>query len=681
MTKLFSTGNIVYTRYQEEKACISFSADDAAEIGLRPAPGFVLCRDENGNPTAIYSGDVWDFNPYRLGENTLQKLNFNKIFGKKSSEIESLVEEVRWLAYCILYFSGRGLTGRLSADTFSSYYHSIRKVAVFCHKMKKDRFIGILSLREFFTNPAYLALYVKENSDNTLVLTRLRRLINRLIEAGDDVLGFRICENIDVDKRIRDHNQHLVIPTMIYLKLINHWTQLLDQVSGREADLKDFICEFKDPLYGLTTDSQRNYGARHRKDRRPNMKGAIKHYGLSDVFSGPFSFEGKRGLQTALRGIQFVAKNIIHLYTGMRNNEVLRLRIGSITTEHIASGSHSPGAKDRLVPILSTTTKFSGYRQDASWLASDEVIRGINVAECIVEGLAFVAGLDEKKISLFMNPSVLSRRYKNNPVTNFHKKQLKSMHPDILIEPNDYEELKAGDPERDFSLDHQFDVGLPWPLMSHQYRRSLSFYASNSGFVSLPSLQKQYKHMTRKMAQYYQNGFENIATIFGCYDKQIDDYVLPPDHVAFEFQTGIPINKAHQILTDVLGEGSPLFGGTGSHIEKQKQRVKSGEISLQGVRSETEASVRNGEMAYKETLLGGCTKIEPCDSFMLGEFVECVTCDGAIIKPKKLRSEIEHLEHELDGYEVGTGEYQVVEFELNKLKKFEDSKIPAEEVA
>ena len=46
----------------------------------RPTNDFVICRDVEGRPTAVYGGAVWDLNPVRLKASRIPKINFRKIF-------------------------------------------------------------------------------------------------------------------------------------------------------------------------------------------------------------------------------------------------------------------------------------------------------------------------------------------------------------------------------------------------------------------------------------------------------------------------------------------------------------------------------------------------------------------------------------------------------------------------
>lgn len=507
-------------------------------------------------------------------------------------------------------------------------------------------------------------------TDTSAILGRLQKIDNKK-------LGFRACFEVDIHLD-RSHNQHPVIPTRLYLEVVNHWHSLMEVLSGREREIATFIKEFKDPVYGYSHKTQKTIRGVSSRDFRPDVKTAISAHGLDDLFDGPFSAENRIQFVSALTKFQYVALNVIQLYTGMRLGEAMRLHYGCVSDVDVRSGSEAPGAKNRLVSVISTTTKFTGFRSECAWLAGEPVAQAVRLTEAIAEGLAHILGRNVGSTPLFLNPTFLINKSVRE-VKPFKRKTVEGVRPKVLITKRDFEELVAGDPDRDFMSEAAFSIGAEWPLTSHQYRRSLSFYASNSGFVSLPTLQAQYKHTSREMAKYYQRGFQNICSVFGFYDAEMDDFILPSDHFANEFQTGIPINKAHQILVDVLGSESRLFGGTGSYMEKQRLTATEG-VSILKIRKETERLVREGSISYKETLLGGCTKVEPCDTFMLGEFVECLSCPGSVIHPDKVAHEIKKSEDELSNYNPDSGEYQVLNAQLDRLKKYQANKILVHEV-
>jgi len=639
-----------------------------------PTADFVLCRDKTGNPTAIYGQNRWDFNPYRLSAKKISALNFDTIFEGEGAEEQALIGEIKYIFFCLIYYIGTGRVGRLSPATLAHYWFILRHAAVFCLGQKANPLTGALSLQQLLTNPAYLVAFARGNSNN-VVNDYLPRLLNNLVAVGEGRLGYKVLSGSDFRFREREQKQHPVIPTRIYIEIINKAADFIDQLYPGVDRLASFIANFEDGHYGRSHSSQELSGV-DKLDLRPDFGQALQDHGLSDVFSGEFACSCRRSLGSALTGMQFLLKNVIHLYTGMRDQEVMRLRHDCLGEETAVPetvddiGSIRDPA--RMVSILSTTTKFEGYKKQDSWLATAEVIKAVHLAQAICSGLVTLFKVDDARdCPLFISSSIILNKKSEMSVRRYDGSSCRKLWlSSMLIQSVDLAELLQSDPARDFYSEAKFAIGQPWPLSSHQFRRSLAFYASSSGFVSLPSLRSQFKHMTIQMTRYYTNGFENLKTIFGYYDADKNDFVLPKSHVALEFQMGIPMAVANQLLADVLGKDMPLFGGTGSFMEKQKARVAANEVNIENVRAETIVRAKNGDISYRPTLLGGCTKVGRCDSFLLGDFTECLSCEGAIIKPDKIDEAIAFTTDEISGYEIGTGEYQVARSELDRLVNF-----------
>lgn len=657
-------------------------APDAPDSSIATPPAnFVLCRDKDGKPTAVYGEDSWDFNPYRLSAKKIWALNFKSIFTGVGLEQEGLIAEVKYILFCLIYSVGSGRVGRLSPSTLLQYFVEFRIAAQFCYEQKVNPLVGVLSMRQLLTTPVYLAAFVSRNNKRTNFNRTFKSMLNHLIVIGEERLGYKIVHADGLNFGQTKATQHPVIPTRIYIGLINRLGDLLDQAYLGVGRLESFIVCFEDFFYGRPEHNQKSLGVGGKEYWRPTFEQALSDHGLSEVMAGEFACSDRRSLSKALLSLQCVVKTIIHLYTGMRDQEVLRLRYDCLSEEIVApetvddQGVVRDSAK--MVTIISTATKFVGYRKQESWLATEEVIKAVKVAQAICSGLAALYELaSAQDLPLFLNPAILLRKNTEVGVGRMDK-SVREMNwaTSILIQPDDLREISLSDLGRDFYSEQKFAVGQPWPLSSHQFRRSLAFYASSSGFVSLPSLKSQYKHMTLQMTRYYANGFENLKTIFGYFDSDKNDFVLPASHVALEFQMGMPMSVVTQLLADVVGKGAPLFGGTGSYLEKQKTRVEKGEVCVDEVRAETMTRVKNGELSYRSTLLGGCTKVGRCDSFLLGEFTECLSCEGAIIKSEKVDEAIVSTTAEIAMYAEGSGEYQITKIDLIKLVNFKARQI------
>lgn len=142
----------------------------------------------------------------------------------------------------------------------------------------------------------------------------------------------------------------------------------------------------------------------------------------------------------------------------------------------------------------------------------------------------------------------------------------------------------------------------------------------------------------------------------------------------------LPMSVANQLIADLLFNEEPLFGGgCGSYIEKQKERVKAGEIQIEDVREDTERGLETVQSVTVSTLLGGCTKAGRCDSLYLVT-TACVSCDGAIIIPEKLKAALQDATDELCNYPEDSGEHQIVKGDIELLAAFKARLIDKVEV-
>ena len=649
--------------------------DTAWQLYEKPAPDFVLCRDEHGNATAVYGESVWDFNPYRLSAKKILRIYFDRVFDGNGQEHQALIDEVKYLLYCLVYFAGGGRLGTLSAYTLGQYWYVLRIAMQFCYEQKQKPMVGALSLQQLFTVPVYLAAFIRGKAFDKKTLSGV---LHGLTRVGEEQLGYAVVNASNFDLKRKIHNQHPVIPTRIYLNLINVTGDLLDQLYQGVERFESFIACFADEYYGFAHANQKSRGVGGKIHFRPEMSQALKDHRLTSVFSGEFACPNKKKLLRVLLRMQYVAKTVIHLYTGMRDQEVMRMSYNclsdQVVRQPIIDDQGVERDRSQTVNVLSTTTKFSGYKKEGTWFAPGEVVKAVEVAKAICRGLANLYEIaPDDRCPLFPNPAIVSfkRSSAEVGVTDFASKRLnESALRALSIQAEDLRELAQSDPSRDFDNEPAFAIGQPWPLTSHQFRRSLAFYGSSSGFLSLPTLRTQFKHMTIEMSRYYSNNYENLRTIFGCYDEKKKVFTLPSNHFAFEYQMALPMSVANQLIADLLLNEKPLFGGTGSYMQKQKERIKAGDIQIEDVRADTERRVKSGEISYRPTLLGGCTKIGRCDSFLLGDYTECLSCEGAIITPEKLNAAIEDATNELCNYAEDSGEFQIVKGDIGRLTAF-----------
>lgn len=224
MSAVVQSIGILFTSGQFLPSC---EPDKAPQLFGKPAPGFVLCRDENGKATAVYGEPVWDFNPYRLSANKINRIFFDKVFDESGQEQQALIEEAKHLLYCIIYFAGGGRKGGLSVGTLNQYWVVLRLAIQFCYEQKHKPMVGVLCLQQLFTVPVYLGAFISQISFNKKVLAGI---LQGLTKVGEARLGYAVLNSVNFKGERPCSKQHPVIPSQIYLNIINLTGDLLDQL-------------------------------------------------------------------------------------------------------------------------------------------------------------------------------------------------------------------------------------------------------------------------------------------------------------------------------------------------------------------------------------------------------------------------------------------------------------------
>ena len=669
--------------FDAEKCVLGGAADSYHYVKeARPFADFVLCRDIDGKPTAVYSNDVWEFNPYRLSGNAMSLLRFDLLLeGEFETDRRSLVDEAKYLLFCIHYFAAAGHTGTISASTLYGYYGVIKSAVNYCLSLNDNQFIGIIRLSELFSNERYLANFLTMR-DGTSFQKRTRAICQHLSYIGQEKIGFKAIADLAIN--VDDSKQTPVIPVRLYLLFISHITNDLEALEGKLDRLPDFLSEFSDRFYGRSHDGQKSNKVGGKAYWRPNMAQALADYELEEVFTGDLSVSDVKSLCSALKAIQYRMRLVLHLYTGMRNQEVIRMPYECLDDETISEEHKDEDGitivKSRVIKLISTTTKFTGYRQSAAWYAAPEAEKAVKILQLISEGLARIHGVDLNGCDLFLNPTVVTNPTNKISIVDLASKIRKpAWMQTLVISDKDFDELQLSDPSRDFDEDEEFHVGQVWPIASHQFRRSLAFYSASSGFVKLPTLKRQFKHLSLAMTRYYSRNFENAQSIFGCYNPETKTFDIPSEHIMSDCQSGEVTNIVDMLMNDVLGSTETLYGKTGGHVERQREKLRDGEVLIENVRAETSKRVNSGELYYRDTLLGGCMLKGKCDSFMLGVITDCLTCEDGTIKGNKVDIQIEDLTAQLTEFEKSDGEYQVMAAELDSLVKYKQHRMTSDQ--
>lgn len=649
---------------------------------IEPSPDFVLCRDSEGTPTAIYGGDTWDLNPLRLSGKLINVITFSiRVDNRDSKLINTLIQQIKHILFSIIYYNGSGKLGRLSAITIVAYFHVLRKLSEFIVIKNELNLVSELTLFDFLSNEIYLNSFLNREDSTVNEHKTISAIINCLSEITEDRLLFISCTKKDLNIVRRDDNQHPVIPSRIYLNLISLIDVEMDKIYKKRESITKLIKNMSDRHYGKAKSTQFHDLGRKKlrvgeESYRPTMEEALTEFGLLEVYENESDLICRSSFIMWLRKIQYISKLSIHLYTGMRDQELSRMMYECLEDERISESVVSNGTvidEGRIIPLVSTTTKFSGYKKSTRWLAPEIVRKSVEVAQSIAEGIAYLHGASLGEVPLFVKTSIIrSEKSKLLPETYTNTTEFKKyISKDFIINADDFNELTTIDQNRNFVSDERFNVGELWPITSHQFRRSLAFYALNSGFVSLDTLGEQFKHLSRMMARYYGKGAEKLLPIF----TQMEEKVRKTNHIAYDFKISSPIAIVEQLYKDLFSSSDSFLGSTGSKVEKLKAQVDEGSISISESKEQTLKLASDGKISWRETPIGGCVGTGTCKSYLMGELTNCLTQSCTVIDINKVNYQINKLKQSLNNYDENSHEYEIALHDLERLESYMATRI------
>lgn len=153
----------------------------------------------------------------------------------------------------------------------------------------------------------------------------------------------------------------------------------------------------------------------------------------------------------------------------------------------------------------------------------------------------------------------------------------------------------------------QFAVGKVWPLAYHQLRRTGAVNMLASGLVSEESLQYQLKHLCVGMTRYYGQNYWKLKARLNA------------------AAAGIWLKEAFRSLSRELS-GLISETITSPHGEKRKNQILN--VVTEKSQRELERMAKAGKIAYRRTIFGGCTNLDPCPYGGLSHFAPCMGFEG-----------------------------------------------------
>lgn len=659
-----------------------------ANSHLQVPSSFVISRSQNGEIVSRFGDDVWDLAPYRTTFRGAVRISFDH--NPEDHAGKYLKEECKRLLFVAMYFPYKHGRGELTVGTLcGSYGIFLRSVSKFCYDRK-------CSLADFLGDMSLIAAFMRKQPSGGQLQT-LSAFLTRLRHLDPQVTGFRVVGIKDqnlIKNAIANlktfQNQTPVMPSRIYIEIINSLTTHIERFNKARIKLEKFVdVVSSSKTIGRTKGTQKAMLQREAKKLLSSSMSQIVDEQVSQVpKSGPrkvkyelsfdelassiglrsyfseYKIENFLNLTSHFTSMQMACKVLLIAYSGMRSSEADSLLVGCLDVENTTKG--------KVYRLYGYTSKLVGYRNRVSWITCDYAEQVVKAARTIADMVRPFAGADEEKCPLFISTTYLpftnvpvKAKHEEITITNLSLDQSRFMEllVNIVITQDDLNELKKIEPFRDWETDEVFTVGVPWSLAYHQFRRTLAVYAARSGLVSIPSLRRQLKHITRDMTLYYAKGSPDAEDLFG----------NDPTHFRYEFEKVKPEMDALAYIYDVLLSEETLVGGHGKWVEKfNKPQDKD---LILASREETINRFRKGELAYKETPLGGCTTVEPCEKKAMRAVSACISCHKAVIKPSKIAKVIDAQSRLVDSMDKSSMVYRMEMEHLNELKRLDVQRV------
>lgn len=639
---------------------------------------FVLSRTKNGETLSVYLDNVWDLSPYLPKCHC--RLNFDSWL-EDAREDDFLFcqirAEMKKISFALLYIK----SGKSIIKSIEQRHTVLRQFAAIAYK-------NGCTLQQLFSDFAYMskvndayvgvsyqkAIHIKAFLTDCFALQQQYPL---LIPAFSTYKPIEHLAKLAAQLHLQSNKvgpQTKLIPSRLYIALINALADKLNEFNqNASALLKWFQRIQQEPSFARMPREFKDY------------KNAVSFTDARDLLGLTALFENNQiqkhaNLTRYMTLIQGMAKLWIHLFTGMRDNEVNQLSYDCYQT--VQSNEH-------LVHVLMgyTSKLHGGGNKSTYWITFEDIQTGVHAAQSIGEIYALLnPHYDMSNLAEYpLFPTLYSQKHRNKNnrniehetdfISNFEGAPTRTntnfnqylsrisvlLGDGVKITESDIAELEAFDGFRNWREEKDCQVGQYWNICTHQFRRSLAVYSARSGIVGLGALSVQYKHLTEAMTLYYRNNAVFAPNILVSdsqkeFLQELEYQRLVHSYAQFEY--------------GVINSSSRLLGGAGTYFQLQKDREQL--LTVFPNREETIKRMKKGEIAYKTSLLGACTNPDSCEKISFTAITSCLSCAHAVFdaeSAEKMQKVVQRLQRLRDTQAPNSLLYKQTDSDLQELTK------------
>jgi integrase len=340
----------------------------------------------------------------------------------------------------------------------------------------------------------------------------------------------------------------------------------------------------------------------------------ISTYYISPV-AREYGFNGARALNDELRHLRNACYIAINQFSGIRNSEMM-----SLATHCISHGKSYDGSTD-LTWLYGTIYK-TGQRTH-KWLVPAVVEKAVHIMERYSE--PFRAKLLAEESTLVKDLEGPDERNKKALVRRLETIRRQKNRLFLGERPRDHRQIQVlSNAAINYQL-KQFcralnilgDDGEPWPLASHQFRRTYAYFVASSELGDLHYLREHFGHWSIDMTLLYAQGATD--------EFEIDNGLL--DEIM-----AVKREKQETILHAYVDNDVPLANGE-HWLGDWRRTVRTAANKDELIRELSGTITLNGT---GHSWCVGSAKGTGCDGICVFEADMCVDCNYGIIGPEHL---------------------------------------------
>ncbi|SKA57331.1 hypothetical protein [Photobacterium toruni] len=572
-----------------------------------------ICKDKENNIISKFGDTKWSLKPY-FSENYIREHEFN--FEQFKSSF-TLTIELKLIIYgWIFHKSGRQVTPA-KPRTIISRYSDLKLIYQFLltHEKTSLKALGDPKLWNYFEE------YIKEKklSQHTIELKFVAinniLLLQKWIDIDFNISKIKSKE-LAVKLSNKTQQQTLTIPERI-----------ADNIYSAAIEKIEMAFPYRYYLLNTEIDIQNDYIFRTKELDRLIDSGNLNHITTkrrysakkSEIKSIPITEIINRNLSnTPLSHYNFDGRSWISYYndlitacyiccgafTGMRDSELKELSIDSYFEENI------DGKTFHL--LQSKTFKFG--EKKATWVTAAICKKAIELMSILTKEWRSACNKNSPtKIKNIWINQVVRSKYPST-ITNWpHRLKTFVILNNIIVTEDDYDECIKSNPNSLDLIKQNIFINKPWPLSSHQFRRSLAFYTIKHRLGSTISLKQQFKHLYLQMTEWYCEG--SIS-------NRLKDLEMDKDLQILLDET--KIQDTTQKFFDWVHNDKPLSGVHGKAIVAMRNDIPHIYSSWDIIYD----IVKKGQLTLHGTMHSYCKNGYKCDMDGIINPTFCIDCSS-----------------------------------------------------